>query len=86
LPFNVYFFASRLARGTVSRRNQRSDAPVQEHKSHDRRGFAARYGVDRLVWFEAYDEPRDAIAGKGAEEMAAGLKDPADRKTKPGVA
>jgi len=25
-------------------------------------------------------------AGKGAEEMAAGLKDPADRKTKPGVA
>ena len=35
---------------------------VQEHKSHDRRGFAARYGVDRLVWFEAYDDPRDAIA------------------------
>jgi putative endonuclease len=35
---------------------------IQEHKSHDRRGFAARYGVDRLVWFEAYDDPRDAIA------------------------
>ena len=37
---------------------------VQEHKSHDRRGFAARYGVDRLVWFEAYDDPRDGLRGK----------------------
>jgi len=34
---------------------------VYEHKSHDIPGFTARYGVDRLVWFEAYDEPTGAI-------------------------
>jgi len=27
-------------------------------------GFTARYSVDRLVWFEIYDDPTDAIARK----------------------
>ena len=25
-------------------------------------GFSARYGVDRLVWFETHDDPTDAIS------------------------
>ena len=62
MPFNVYFLASRrhgtLYLGVTNDLMRR----VQEHKSHDRRGFAARYGVDRLVWSEAYDDPRGAIA------------------------
>jgi len=39
---------------------------VHQHKSHDVRGFSARYGVDRLVWFEVYDNPTDAIAREKA--------------------
>jgi putative endonuclease len=28
---------------------------VHEHKSRSIPSFSARYGVDRLVWFETYD-------------------------------
>ncbi len=34
---------------------------VYEHKSKAVRGFTARYNVDRLVWFEYYDDPTNAI-------------------------
>jgi putative endonuclease len=33
-----------------------------EHKSKAVAGFTSRYGVDRLVWFECYDDPLLAIA------------------------
>jgi len=39
---------------------------VHQHKSRDVPGFSARYGVDRLVWFESYDNPIDAIAREKA--------------------
>jgi putative endonuclease len=32
---------------------------VHEHRSKTAPGFSERYGIDRLVWFEIYD---DAIA------------------------
>ena len=35
---------------------------VYEHKSKLARGFTQQYGVDRLVWFETYDDPVNAIA------------------------
>ena len=35
---------------------------VYEHKTKAVAGFSARYGVDRLVWFEVYDDPQTAIA------------------------
>ncbi|HZQ12209.1 MAG TPA: GIY-YIG nuclease family protein [Pseudolabrys sp.] len=35
---------------------------VYEHKSKLVRGFTQRYGVGRLVWFDAYDDPTNAIA------------------------
>src|SRR4051812_19720662 len=35
---------------------------VHEHKTKAIPGFTSRYGVDRLVWFEAYDDPQNAIA------------------------
>ena len=35
---------------------------VYEHKTKAVPGFTARYGVDRLVWFEACDDPVAAIA------------------------
>ena len=34
---------------------------VYEHKQKRVQGFTARYGVDRLVWFECYDDPALAI-------------------------
>ncbi|HET7849404.1 MAG TPA: GIY-YIG nuclease family protein [Pseudolabrys sp.] len=35
---------------------------VYEHRNKILRGFTARYGVIRLVWFEIYDDPTTAIA------------------------
>ena len=65
MPLYVYLLASRRhgtlylgLTGDLVRR-------VHEHKSHEVPGFSARYGVDRLVWFETHDDP-DAIAGEKA--------------------
>jgi putative endonuclease len=35
---------------------------VCEHKEKATPGFSSRYGVNRLVWFEPYDDPEHAIA------------------------
>ena len=32
------------------------------HRTSATQGFAKRYGVDRLVWFEIYDDAMTAIA------------------------
>jgi putative endonuclease len=34
---------------------------IYEHRTKAVRGFTARYNVDRLVWFEGYDDPATAI-------------------------
>ncbi len=34
---------------------------VHEHKTKAVAGFSKRYSVDRLVWFEIYDDPVSAI-------------------------
>ncbi len=34
---------------------------VYEHKNKVVRGFTSRYRIGRLVWFEAYDDPTNAI-------------------------
>ena len=34
---------------------------VHEHRTHSIPGFTDRYNLERLVWFEAHDEPRMAI-------------------------
>ena len=33
-----------------------------EHKTKAVAGFTKRYAVDKLVWFEIYDDPTSAIA------------------------
>jgi putative endonuclease len=35
---------------------------VHEHKAKIVPGFTSRYNVTRLVWFECYDDPTNAIA------------------------
>ena len=39
---------------------------VWEHKTKVLGGFSARYGVDRLVWYETYDRIDEAIAREKA--------------------
>jgi len=34
---------------------------VYEHKTKAAAGFTAKYGVDRLVWFETHENPLSAI-------------------------
>ena len=35
---------------------------IHQHRTHmDPKSFTARYGVTRLVWFETYDDPENAI-------------------------
>jgi putative endonuclease len=34
---------------------------VNQHKTKAKPGFTSRYGVYRLVWFETYDDPTNAI-------------------------
>jgi putative endonuclease len=34
---------------------------IHEHKSKTVSGFTAKYDVNRLVWFEVYDDPSTAI-------------------------
>jgi putative endonuclease len=34
---------------------------IHEHKSKVVPGFTSRYGVTRLVWYEVYDDPTNAI-------------------------
>jgi putative endonuclease len=66
VPYWVYLLASRRhgtlylgVTGDLVRRGS-------EHKTKAVPGFTAQYGVERLVWFEAYDDPRDAIAREKA--------------------
>jgi putative endonuclease len=35
---------------------------IHEHKTKVVPGFTSRYNVVRLVWFETYDDPTNAIA------------------------
>jgi putative endonuclease len=61
MSYNVYLLASRkdgtlylgVTRDLVRR--------IYEHKQKTVPGFTSCYGVDRLVWFECYDDPVTAI-------------------------
>ena len=61
MPYYVYLLASRkhgtLYLGVTNDLVRR----VHEHKSKAVAGFTSRYGVDRLVWFECYEDPVSAI-------------------------
>src|SRR5206468_1592082 len=59
-PYFVYMMASRIGGtiyiGVTGRLRQRA----WEHKNDVGEGFTRRYGVHRLVWFEAFDDVREA--------------------------
>ena len=62
MPYHVYLLASQrngTLYGGVTRDLVRR---VYQHKTKMTPGFSSRYGVQRLVWFETYDDPTNAIA------------------------
>jgi putative endonuclease len=66
LPYYVYLLAGRrhgtLYLGITSDLTRR----VSEHTTKAVSGFTAKYGVERLVWFEAYDDPTAAVTREKA--------------------
>ena len=62
MAYHVYLLASRrygtLYLGVTNNLGRR----VFEHKSKHSSGFTAKYGVDRLVWYEEYERIDEAIA------------------------
>ncbi len=65
MAYYVYFLASRkhgtLYLGVTKDIVRR----VYERRGKHGDGFTSRYGVDKLVWFEMYDEPLSlSLAGK----------------------
>jgi putative endonuclease len=61
VPYYVYLLAS-SRNGTlylgVTRDLVRR---VYQHRTKATPGFTSKYGVQRLVWFETYDDPTNAI-------------------------
>ena len=61
MPYYDYILASRnhgtLYLGITNDLVRR----VFQHKNKVSSGFSSRFGVDRLVWFECYDNPVSAI-------------------------
>ncbi|MDP2952665.1 MAG: GIY-YIG nuclease family protein [Chloroflexota bacterium] len=59
--YYVYILANRtnvaLYIGVTSDLNRR----IYEHKQKLIRGFAERYGIDKLVYYEVYHDPENAI-------------------------
>jgi putative endonuclease len=66
MVMHVYMLASRrhgtIYLGVTNDLSRR----VWEHKTKVFKGFTERYGVDRLVWYEEYDDPSEAIAREKA--------------------
>ena len=62
MTYFVYLLASRrygtLYLGVTNNLSRR----VWEHKQKIYRGFSAKYGVDRLVWYERHERIDEAIA------------------------
>ncbi|WP_300448207.1 GIY-YIG nuclease family protein [Helicobacter mastomyrinus] len=57
----IYFFSK--ANGTLYT-GVTSDLPkrIYEHKNKITKGFSAKYNVDKLGYYEIYDDIKDAIA------------------------
>jgi putative endonuclease len=87
MTFYVYLLASRrhgtLYLGATNDLVRR----VHEHKTKVVPGFTSRYAVDRLVWFEIYPDPTNAIAReKELKKWRRDWKIRLDRAAKPGMA
>ena len=60
--FYVYILATRKDGPIYTGITNDLPRRVYEHKTHAIKGFTARYNVDRLVYFEVFDDPTSASA------------------------
>ena len=86
MTYYVYMTASRrhgtLYLGVTNDLSRRT----WEHKTKGFPGFSAKYGVNRLVWYETYDRIEDAIGReKALKKMAPRLENQAHRRNEPGL-
>jgi putative endonuclease len=66
MAMHVYMLASRRHGTNYLGVTNDLSRRVWEHKTKVFKGFTERYGVDRLVWYEEYDDPSEAIAREKA--------------------
>ena len=87
MAFYVYLLASKK-HGTLYLGATKCDVVwrVYEHRTKAVGGFMTRYGVDKLVWFEIYQNAATAIAReKELKKWRRDSKIWPDRRTKSGV-
>ena len=60
MSYSVYLLASRRHGTLYLSVTNNLSRRVWEHRTKAIPGFSARYGVDRLVWYETYDRTIDA--------------------------
>ena len=60
--FYVYILASQRNGTLYTGSTDNLANRVWQHKNKTIPGFTSKYGVDKLVWFEAYDRREDAFA------------------------
>lgn len=56
----VYLVGSKSGTLYTGMRNS-LDRRVRQHKAGEIEGFAAKYGCNRLLYYESFDDPRNAI-------------------------
>jgi len=62
VAYYVYILASRKDGATYVGITNDLVRRVYEHRTKAVRGFASKYNITRLVWFEVYDDPISAIS------------------------
>jgi len=62
VAYYVYILASRKDGATYVGITNDLVRRVYEHRTKAVRGFASKYNISRLLWFEVYDDPISAIS------------------------
>ena len=61
MAYYVYILASRKDGATYVGITNDLVRRVYEHRQKSISGFSSKYNINRLVWFEVYDDPTNAI-------------------------
>ena len=77
MAYYVYLLASKKHGTLYLGATDDTVSRVYEHRTKTTGGFTTRYGIDRLVWFEIYDDALTAIT-REKELMAARLESSVD--------
>jgi putative endonuclease len=82
-PYWVYIVASGLGGTLYIGVTNDLIRRVYEHKNKAVEGFTKKYNVDRLIYFEQFDDIENAIRQETFEEMESRVEDSFDEETNP---